>query len=823
MKKISLVLIIFVLFQGYCKAQKKQIDSLLSVIKVSKIDTTYVHNLNTLAFLISGSKPDSAISISQSAISLVSKFIKKGDINFNTSLELEKAISFNNIGLSFKNKNFNDSAMVYYNRSLTLNNSIFTGGEKQFRSKAQKGLADNYANIASIFRKRRNYKDALYNYQKAQNLFESIEDNNGLGGVFQNLGTLYNEEGKQNYAMEYYLKALRIFETLGNKMKAAIVNVNIANIYTVENKSKEALQYYQNGLETFLQIGNLPNIGKCYLNIASIHYYRKQYDIALEYSLKAKDIFEKIQDSYSLSATFNTLGAIYCSKNDYSNGISYLKKALQIFEQKGEQLGIAVSYNSIGAAYIQMGMEKEGRIMIEKGLEKGKELSILSVQKEAYLLLSQCDSIANHFENSFENLKKYIVIKDSIFSENANKQITEMQTKYETEKKDIEIERINKEQELKQLKFEYEKKQSQAKNEKEKQELKYEEELKRKNIEFTFEQKQAKIINEQKQKDIVNIANQEKKDAISKKEIERQKIVRNSFFGGFALMFLFAVLSYSNFRRKKKDNQIITQQKIEVENQKHLVEEKNREILDSIEYALRIQTAILPPQKIVKQYLENSFILYKPKDIVAGDFYWMETVNDLVLFAACDCTGHGVPGAMVSVVCHNALNRAVREFCLTEPAAILDKTAEIVLENFSKSDQEIHDGMDISICALNTKTKTLEWAGANNSLLLINNGQLTETKADKQCIGYNENVKPFTNHQFNLQPNTSVYLFTDGYADQFGGQPERKLTKNRFRALLLSIQHLTVQQQAKELDDFLANYKKEIEQTDDILVIGVRV
>ena len=217
--------------------------------------------------------------------------------------------------------------------------------------------------------------------------------------------------------------------------------------------------------------------------------------------------------------------------------------------------------------------------------------------------------------------------------------------------------------------------------------------------------------------------------------------------------------------------------------------------------SIRIQTAILPPQKIVKQYLENSFILYRPKDIVAGDFYWMEAKDDLVLFAACDCTGHGVPGAMVSVVCHNALNRAVREFGLTEPASILDKTAEIVLENFSKSEEEIQDGMDISICALNTKTKTLEWSGANNSLLLINKGQLTETKADKQCIGYNDNVKPFTNHQFNLQEDTSIYLFTDGFADQFGGQRERKLTKSKFRELLLSLQHLPIQQQAKELDD----------------------
>lgn len=304
-------------------------------------------------------------------------------------------------------------------------------------------------------------------------------------------------------------------------------------------------------------------------------------------------------------------------------------------------------------------------------------------------------------------------------------------------------------------------------------------------------------------------------------------IVKDSFTDNINKQAEVVLLTQANEKILQEQN-IILEQKVkertaEVIEEKQKVEEKQKEILDSIEYALRIQNAILPPQKIVKQYLENSFILYKPKDIVAGDFYWMESIGDLVLFAACDCTGHGVPGAMVSVVCHNALNRAVREFGLSQPASILDKTAEIVLDNFSKSEEEIQDGMDISICAYNTKTKFLEWAGANNSLLLVNNGQLTETKADKQCIGYNDNVKPFTNHQFNLQPDTNIYLFTDGFADQFGGQPERKLTKNRFKELLLSIQNLPIEQQVTELDDFIMNYKKDTEQTDDILIIGVNV
>ncbi len=271
-------------------------------------------------------------------------------------------------------------------------------------------------------------------------------------------------------------------------------------------------------------------------------------------------------------------------------------------------------------------------------------------------------------------------------------------------------------------------------------------------------------------------------------------------------------------------NIVVEKQKEEVVKQKQLVEEKNKEITDSIEYALRIQTAILPPQKVVKQYLENSFVLYKPKDIVAGDFYWMETTDDLVLFAACDCTGHGVPGAMVSVVCHNALNRAVREFGLTQPAAILDKTAEIVIENFSKSEEDIKDGMDISLCVFNIKTKKLDWAGANNPLWLFQNGELIETKADKQPIGMYEDNHPFTNHEFSLNSNDAIYIFSDGFADQFGGDAgEKKLTRKKFKELLFTIQNIPMQEQGKALEKFIVDYRKNIEQIDDILVIGVRV
>jgi serine phosphatase RsbU (regulator of sigma subunit) len=232
---------------------------------------------------------------------------------------------------------------------------------------------------------------------------------------------------------------------------------------------------------------------------------------------------------------------------------------------------------------------------------------------------------------------------------------------------------------------------------------------------------------------------------------------------------------------------------------------------------------------VVKKYLDDSFILYLPKDIVAGDFYWMETVGDWVLFAACDCTGHGVPGALVSVVCHNALNRAVKEYNKIMPAEILDVVAELVLENFS-SDDDVKDGMDASVCALNTSTGELYWAGANNPLWLIRHAELDsasveiiEYKPNKQPIGKFDDRVPYTNHKIEIAKGDTIYLFTDGYADQFGGERGKKLTKAKFKEAILNMQRYNLDEQKKYLLDLHLSYKGTLGQVDDICVIGVRV
>ena len=223
----------------------------------------------------------------------------------------------------------------------------------------------------------------------------------------------------------------------------------------------------------------------------------------------------------------------------------------------------------------------------------------------------------------------------------------------------------------------------------------------------------------------------------------------------------------------------------------------------------------------MKEYLNESFILYKPKDVVAGDFYWMEHKDGKVLFAAADCTGHGVPGAMVSVVCNNALNRSVREYGLTDPGRILDKTREIVIQEFEKSEEEVKDGMDIALCSI--EDNKLKYAGANNPLWIIRNSEIIETKANKQPIGQFDKPVPYKTHSFDLEQDDSIYLFSDGYVDQFGGEKGKKFKSKAFRELLLCIQDKSMEQQQTIINEAFETWKGNLEQIDDVCVIGFRI
>lgn len=290
----------------------------------------------------------------------------------------------------------------------------------------------------------------------------------------------------------------------------------------------------------------------------------------------------------------------------------------------------------------------------------------------------------------------------------------------------------------------------------------------------------------------------------------------------FSLYLLYRWRTEALRKRQKLLEKTVKERTAELVHQKEIVEEKHKEITDSINYAKRLQQAILVQKEEIDKYIPENFLLYKPKDIVAGDFYFFEVKDNYIFYAAADCTGHGVPGAMLSIVCSNALSRSVKEFGLVDPGNILDKTRELILETFEKSKQDVKDGMDISLITINRKTNEIKWAGANNPLWFIENEEMKEIKANKQPIGKSDNPKPFTTHT--LPTSISIlYLFTDGYADQFGGPSGKKFKYANFQKLLLEYSTEQLETTNQKLEEVFVNWKNDLEQVDDVCIIGVRV
>lgn len=274
-------------------------------------------------------------------------------------------------------------------------------------------------------------------------------------------------------------------------------------------------------------------------------------------------------------------------------------------------------------------------------------------------------------------------------------------------------------------------------------------------------------------------------------------------------------------RTRNKAQNLLTIQKQREASQRLQLETKNREITDSIHYANQIQDAILPADPYMHQLLPKSFVLFLPKDIVSGDFYYVIQQGDYTIFATVDCTGHGVPGAMMSMLGYNGLNAAVKEHGNTDPGTILNKLDAFIQNALGTSDSR--DGMDITICAYNPKQHLVKYAGANNGILQITNDEIQYHAAQKQPIGRHEGKQPFVTKEIPVMNGDMIYLFSDGYADQFGGPKGKKFKIKAFKSLLHSIYQMPVANQKEALKEALYTWMGKQDQVDDVCVMGVRI
>ncbi|MFK8044916.1 MAG: PP2C family protein-serine/threonine phosphatase [Crocinitomicaceae bacterium] len=304
-----------------------------------------------------------------------------------------------------------------------------------------------------------------------------------------------------------------------------------------------------------------------------------------------------------------------------------------------------------------------------------------------------------------------------------------------------------------------------------------------------------------------------------------KKIVNNHFFKRLVISLLVILLIFVFFiRYAKKVLKEEAENQSQLAQQKKVIESKNKDITDSMHYALKIQKTILPPTTTFKENFDDCFIFYKSKDIVAGDFYWLERIGDDIFIAVADCTGHGVPGAILSIICANILNSVIVETKINDTAEILDNVRQKVIAYLTSGDFAMNDGMDISLCKINLKTRELQYTGANNSIYIVKNGELKILKACKQPIGKYDFAKDFKSTCYHLAKGEMVYMFTDGYADQFGGPNSKKFKYKNFRSLLLqSSTFSNLEEQRNAIEKAFLDWKGNEEQIDDICVVGIRV
>jgi serine phosphatase RsbU (regulator of sigma subunit) len=590
-------------------------------------------------------------------------------------------------------------------------------------------------------------------------------------------------------AIFYAKRALKMSQRL-NYNSGEITSLTIlvdANDYLGRYSEEQKLNF--NLLELYTQNNDSLGISSSYNNIGIVHYYLSNYDLATEFTKKALGFYEELNDSSGISVCFNNLGNVYSDQLDYPKSLTYYLKALEIDERAEDQHGIALIKGNIGEVYTEL-----------------KEYD------NAYKYLVESLIIAEKIDDGYQQENMLSAIGSLLYQEKKTNEALEFFFRALTINKEL-----NLRSEVGELYLAISKAYQQ--NNDYQKSLNYLQLSNEANDEIYTRENTEKIAEmnalykiQEKENELIR---QEEMSNIQAKQ--KIYLIIGSLVGFTLLLIIVGIFAKANID-KRKTNSKLELQKLEIET-------KSQNITDSIVYAKRIQGAILPSEKSIKKHLKNSFIFYKPKDIVAGDFYWLEPNSESsnILFAAADCTGHGVPGAMVSVVCNNALNRAVREFQLKEPAKILDKVTELVIETFEHSEANIKDGMDIALCNLNTKTNELQYAGANNALYLVRDNELSVIKPDKQPIGKFTNTVAFNNHKMTLKENDIIYLFTDGFADQFGGEKGKKFKYKQFKELILKNCNSTMENQLNEFNSVFNAWKGDLEQIDDICVIGVRI
>lgn len=664
----------------------------------------------------------------------------------------------------------NDKADIYKQLGANLLYSDLDSGAQVCREYLRYAQENNlpqheghaYILVGRSFAWRAEFDSAEVYYLKSEQVFKGNRDLEGLADTYINYGGIFFDKADYVTTTKYWEKSLRIAEMLNDSAAMSTNLNNLGEIYAILNNTTKASEYHKRSIHIDSLIGNQKGIAYGYMNWGSVALDEGNTSVALWRYKKAMKIFRELDDKRRIASSYSNIAHVYLAQEKYEDALDQFLLAYDAWEIAKDGWGIAEAKTDLAEIYYLLNEHNKALEFAKAGLEDAKQIRARNLIMRSSYLLSSLYSEKGNFAEAHQHLQTYIDLKDSVYSQTSRDEVTRVQleTAYNFKSMSDSL-RTAKEQEL---------------------------------------------------------AHVQHTNEINKKN-------RYIWFGvsGSSVLLFFSIVAFRAYRNKKRFSNIIQMQKEQVEFQHALLEEKNRDILSSIEYSKRIQGSILPDEGLFSTSFREYFILYQPKDIIGGDFYWHFENNDYVYWAVVDCTGHGVPGALVSMVASNLLNKTVKELNIEKPGEILDKLSELIRDEFSKGEQKNKDGMDMSLCRYSKKTAELLFAGAFNNGVIIRGNELIELTANRQPVGFSVREEKFIDTSFHLAPNDQIYLFTDGYADQFGGEKGKKFKTANLKKLILEISSEEQLRQGQLLYIQLEEWKGELEQVDDICIIGVKI
>lgn len=635
------------------------------------------------------------------------------------------------------------------------------------------------------------YKGSLYNFyseydsaniilSKAIKIFTELNDTLNLAASWGEKGNSYCYRAIYDECLDCFLKSLQYTEKLDNNSYLGTVLNNIGNVYYYMGKDAQAIIYYKKAYKIYKKIPLEYGIALSSNNIGSYYLDNKKLDSALFYFKISEKNAKKINYFEQLAETTANMAKLFAYKKNYKKVKEYSLESIKLFKEIGSNYGLTKSYLGYGQLLFEQKKYSLSRNYADSCFLTAKENDVTEFVKESYYLEFRLDSVAGDFKNALSNYLLYAELKDSLKSQKVEKQIANLQSVYELKEKE----------------------------------------------------KENLLLKEQK-------LNQEN-------IIQRQKLV--SIFSIFVIILFIGIIIILIFyyRTQKKNNtklalknEEISQQKEEIITQNDILIEKNNEIekqtkelkiykqktSDSINYAKRIQSSSLPTLTEFTDLFTDSMLLYKPKDIISGDFYFHIKLNENKhIIAVADCTGHGVPGALMSILNSSILKEILREKPESTASQILERARELVkLALKQNTDKKlINDGMDIALLVYNSQENTFNYAGANRDIIYFSNSELKTIKANKQPVAAYIKERKFEDKFIQASKGDVFYLFSDGYIDQMGENYSKFLLKN-FKLLLMDIYTLKMDEQKKILEKKLSEHQTDKKQTDDITILAFKI